>query len=174
MSRRLSPLAVALAVPPLVAGTIWLSALADPWTRALLGRALGPTIEALDAAVVLNLYAMMVLYVPALVEGLRERSRTFAWRLVAGICVGWWGTLHVFANLTWVYLTQERDVLRDSVAPPTLRLAYLALLLTGTTFHISTALHHKWGWWRCIFVWSACVAVGVLALATAETAGWMP
>jgi predicted membrane channel-forming protein YqfA (hemolysin III family) len=54
------------------------------------------------------------------------------------------------------------------------RLLYLALLLTGTTFHLATGIQARWGWWRVFLVWSLGVAALVLGLTAAEASGWLP
>lgn len=167
-------LATAAALPPIVAATLYLAALLDPWTVRLFGRALGPLIEALDTAVVVNIYVMLVYYIPAFVEGMADRDHSRAWRLICGIDVGWSGTLLIFSNLAYVYLAQERNVLRDSPASPTVRLLYLTLVLTGTTFHLATGVQARWGWWRVVLVWALGVAVVVVGLTAAEAVGWLP
>lgn len=174
MTRSWGRLATAVLLPPLVAGYIHLATLLDPWTLWLFGRALGPFLEALDVAVVLNLYAMLVYYIPAFAEGLAERHETRVWRLICGIDIGWTGALLVFANLSYLYMTQERDVLRDSPASPTVRLSYLALVLTGTTFHLATGIQARWGWWRVFALWSFGMAAFVLILAAAGLMGRLP
>jgi hypothetical protein len=103
-----------------------------------------------------------------------ERDRSRAWRLICGIDVGWSGTLLVFTDLSYVYLTQERDVMRDSPASPTVRLVYLALLLGGTTLHLATGIQARWGWWRVFLVWSLGVVAIVLGLTVAQASGWLP
>jgi hypothetical protein len=167
-------LATAAVLPLIVAATLYLAALLDPWTVWLLGRTLGPLIEALDTAVVINIYMMLVYYIPAFVDGMADRDHSRAWRLICGIDVGWSGTLLIFSNLAYLYLTQERNVLRDSPASPTVRLLYLALILAGTTFHLATGIQARWGWWRIFVVWSLGVAALVLGLTAAEALGWLP
>jgi hypothetical protein len=174
VSTRRRRLATAAVLPPTVAAVLYLAARLDPWTIRLFGRSLGPLIEALDTAIVLNIYAMLVYYIPAFIDGMTERRDSRAWRLIAGIDVGWSGTLLVFSNLAYVYLTQERNVLRDSPASPTVRLIYLGLLLAGTTFHLATGIQARWGWWRVFLVWSLGVAALVVGLTAAEAAGWLP
>lgn len=174
MSARRARLATAAVLPPVVAVTLYLASLADPWTIRLFGRALGPLIETLDTALVVNVYMMLVYYIPAFFEGLADREHSRAWRLICGIDVGWSGTLLVFSDLAYVYLTQERNVLRDSPASPTVRLVYLALLLAGTTLHLATGIQARWGWWRVFLVWSLGVVAVVLGLTAAEVSGWLP
>jgi hypothetical protein len=59
---------------------------------------------------------MLVYYIPAFFEGWRNRDHSRAWRLICGIDVGWSGTLLIFSNLAYVYLTQERT--SCATAPP--------------------------------------------------------
>jgi hypothetical protein len=168
-------LTVALLLPPVVAGLLAGSRLTDPYVRWLLGPLIGPLIEAMDVAVVLNVYAMMVLYIPALIEADLPADRPGrAWRLIAGIVIGWSGTELVFSNLSWVYGTLDRDILRDSPAIPSIRLMYLVLLLTGSSFHIATGICPGDRWWPMAAYWSLWVAAAVLVFTAAGIGGYVP
>ena len=122
-------------------------------------------LKGLHTSVALTAITIVVLYVPALWDDLRQEPKSRSWFLMLGIICTWLGTAGLYGWLTLLYWQHDVGPALQGNTPVVLRLIWLAMMLTGGAIHIACTQRARLGVWPTFSIWSLAIAALTLAVA---------
>lgn len=121
-------------------------------------------LKGLHTSVAATAAVIVALYLPALWHGLRQALKNRSWFLMLGIICAWAGTASLYGWLAMLYWLHDIEPVLQTNTPLPLRLAWLAMMLTGGAIHIACTQRERLGVWPTFWLWSGAVAAFTFAV----------